>query len=1120
MPEIQEFNTFGGGTVALNISSNLQIFQTPSLDQLRNLLDEFRSRQLRWLRAHLLSPVAGRKNIVGLSASRIKLNRAGTVRYTANLAKIYAENISEYAWEKLDHISPIADGTHITRIFEASIQEQQDFLGAALGDTLKSISELLKPNYNDRYIYSWLDDEFNRTKDPKKYIESIFERADHERKRIRDKRSFLKNQIPDLFIYWLCQNNIVLAPIERRLFIGESDGFEDYLRDETISQTWKLIESAYKETAKSRGQEWMPRLEAPFKILTVSSTLCTPDDVSNEMFKELYNQMDKRLEETVANRLHWIYRALRDSLGRPDLPIFRPVRLNRPTLENPFDWVKLSSDDVPSSTFPRRLPLPYYPHSGLLYWSALFGDYLIQLPVKSIGNNVSSLHLFLVWLLQRDCDITSIENIKREHINDGILSQDGMSFRAYISRLDITPESANGHILRLSSSFENIIERDALEIPNPFSVRFDSFRVPAARGKTPRRPMGRELLTFLKQVNSRDNYALSRGQATHYRLVLNGEGTYEELWFPGFAILIDLLLQLPLRSFQARYLDSGEGDEYLIANEGEYLTLVPNPLSTANTGRRESVFYFFEANDGSDMVGIYINTNKTSVDRESGYEIPWCSAELRDSLLMMLDWQMKHNPTVHPIPCMEKHEHDQAKNPDILEALKITFPLFRDPAERRGWPISRDKLFTYWSTLLAAAEDELSAEGRHIRLTEEKEVSKGPNKSPAVKRLALYDVHTLRVSGISALIEAGVAPDLVQAVAGHTTLVTTLYYNKIKASKLNESLSVALDKLNTSLDSIDGLNDEDFEELSQYLINSRLEEDSVGHELLRQRMGHGDGAIEVFSHGICAGGECATGGEYQNQAVGYGAVPRPLACSLCRYRLTGPMFITGLILNANRLMHELRTKGKEIARLNEELAQLSDARKPTHVAKAQIEALYRETDIVASEWAAEIQYVFKSESLFERYLENSSAQVNNTPILLSGTDGPTIESRIGEQSEFALLQNLVEGAVLWPGFKPTVALNEHREFLNEVLAASGVEPFLLKLRGDVRDRAALLLGRVISSLVPDDHVDNLRTGVEKLSDFPSVAALVMEVKTQMLGNNDARLYNPSFELTRFGVAAE
>ena len=59
------------------------------------------------------------------------------------------------------------------------------------------------------------------------------------------------------------------------------------------------------------------------------------------------------------------------------------------------------------------------------------------------------------------------------------------------------------------------------------------------------------------------------------------------------------------------------------------------------------------------------------------------------------------------------------------------------------------------------------------------------------------------------------------------------------------------------------------------------------------------------------------------------------------------MFISGLVLNANRLMHELRSAGKQIAELNLEREQLDDLKKPTHTVTAKVEELYKLVDVVA-----------------------------------------------------------------------------------------------------------------------------------------------------------------------------
>ena len=144
------------------------------------------------------------------------------------------------------------------------------------------------------------------------------------------------------------------------------------------------------------------------------------------------------------------------------------------------------------------------------------------------------------------------------------------------------------------------------------------------------------------------------------------------------------------------------------------------------------------------------------------------------------------------------------------------------------------------------------------------------------------------------------------------------------------------------------------------------------------------------------------------------------------------MFLPGLVLNANRLMHELRRKGQEIARLQEEREALEEAGKSSRRVNPIIEALYRETDIVA----AEVQYVHLAEAAFDDFIAEDATGEPNA--LVVGLDGPAISTQLNHGSEFSLLQNLAEGAAIWPGFKPAAALDDHREFLNEVLAANDV----------------------------------------------------------------------------------
>ncbi|WP_412479660.1 VPA1269 family protein [Azonexus sp. IMCC34839] len=1099
MNAITEFDTFGNGKVWLNMSERHQVLRLPSQEELSDLYKEFRRRQWEWFVEHMLSVSDGGQQIFGLGVTRVKAqtpDSSGNSRWVANTHRISLDAIPEEAWSLLAHVAPLPHSTASTKLFNTTIEEQRTFLRSAMGDCLESAENILRAEYKECLIYPWLASSFETQKNPAEFIDSVIKRAEFERLVAREKRkTWLRKPLPDLFLLWLAQHGVVLFPVTAQPIIGEARGFEEKLVSPDVLATWKVIESAYEATAKNLHRKWMPRIKSVFRIVTTASTLRTAEDIGIEFFNALYALMDCRLDVTLTDRLHKIYRPLRDSLGRRELPTFKPIRSALCLRDTPFHWTYLSTKNNPQRVFPRLLSVVYNPIPNVCAWGDRFARYIAKLPIKSIGNSVSTCQRFLVWLIESKTLVSVLNDLKREHINDGKSLASSQSFRAHLFRSGMKPETANGHILRLAWTFEAIIEEDRLGIGNPVSIRFDSFKVTAPRGKTPRRPMARELLVYLQQLNRENEYSLSRTYSRNQRQALSSNGQYEPIWFPGFAVIVDLLLQLPLRGFQARYLDSGEGDEFIVNLSGA-LELEPNLLSTATAGRRESVFYAFEATNSSPTLGIHVNTNKTSLDRVSGYEIPWCSPELKKSLSLLRDWQIKNNPVARPICCMEKHEFEQTRNQDVIEQLKTTYALFRDPSDAKGWPISRDKLFDYWSYLLATAEDRLASEGTNIKLTEEKEVSKGPNKKRITKRIAAYDIHTLRVSGISALLEAGMPPDLVQDVAGHATIVMTLYYNKIKASRLNATLAQAQDTLARNLDSIDGASEAEFERLSEFLLNTRAPEDNAGHSLLGLRKGHGDGAVEVSVHGICPGGECATGGEFQNQAVGYAPVQRPLACSLCRYRLTGPMFLPGLVLNANRLMHELRSKGKEIAEMNQELARLADKGKSTHVIKAKIEELYRETDTVSAEWAAEVQYVQLAEKMFDRFITGLDPTIDTVPALISGMDEPSLQSHLTRQSEFGLLQSLAEGAYVWSGFKPSAAITEHREFLNELLSASELEPFLLKLRGDLRDKAAVLLGRMVVSLIPDERIDNLRSGSESLADYPTAKSLLENLRRQ------------------------
>ena len=187
-------------------------------------------------------------------------------------------------------------------------------------------------------------------------------------------------------------------------------------------------------------------------------------------------------------------------------------------------------------------------------------------------------------------------------------------------------------------------------------------------------------------------------------------------------------------------------------------------------------------------------------------------------------------------------------------------------------------------------------------------------------------------------------------------------------------------------------------------------------------------------------------------------------------------------------MHELRRKGQEIGQSNSERQDPKTSRRDARILAGRIEALYKETAVISEEWAAEVQYVHAARDMLADYVDGQVGADGDARVpVISGTERIEAMAKLEPKADFALLQSLSEGVVSWTGFRPTAALSDHREFLNEVLSANGIEPFLLRLSGRARDEAANLLGRTIVAMVPDGEIDGLRES-ELLLDYPTVHA--------------------------------
>ncbi|BDB72243.1 hypothetical protein Cthiooxydans_46550 [Comamonas thiooxydans] len=563
----------------------------------------------------------------------------------------------------------------------------------------------------------------------------------------------------------------------------------------------------------------------------------------------------------------------------------------------------------------------------------------------------------------------------------------------------------------------------------------------------------------------------------------------KHLWVfdPNISICLYTIFDTPIRSHQGRWFDSGLLDEKIY--EAESNSYVPNPSKYAIRGRREGVLRL--EHDGlraDSWLSLWINTNKTAVydSKSIGYSIPYTSNKLAQLLLLSMEWQKRYLDELKAPVSYIQYQKDvrEAPRPADVKGPQVA-PLFRDARSAdRIQPISYERLKRFYIQTLAEAQKRIERKYGH-RITLVTDDGKGGLKWTV-------DLHSLRVSGITNLIEAGVPLEVVQQfVAGHATLVMTLHYLKYSPAKMRQFLEQAHDRM---------LNDEDFvgselfedslEEFAPFLLGQEGAGVGAGYTALQDRTG----IITINSEGICPGTSCSTGGALENKAQQkYLPVPGGQRCGLCRYWLTGPAHLLGQVAAVNNLAYVIRKKGLEVAKLNDlrlDAEDRGDKRKAREL-RDRVDLLNRELEIDINEWAARYRYAEKSISLMDAYLaKKAEVQGCDTRVpvpLMTSSSAPELKVTLEQAHEFALLDQITQMSEFTTGFQNREAELEKNTILSKMMVANGMEPFLLKLNEQQAHEAGNLLSALLLQRVRAHDLDEVLKGKKPLSAYPGLA---------------------------------
>lgn len=572
-----------------------------------------------------------------------------------------------------------------------------------------------------------------------------------------------------------------------------------------------------------------------------------------------------------------------------------------------------------------------------------------------------------------------------------------------------------------------------------------------------------------------------RAAGKHQRKSRGYSAEVWEIWSPVRAVALYLKLELPLRTFQVRMLDSGEADtwRYVHAQNGGGFVLNLSPLATGSEKRPLQRGVFHQSTNEREA-GLYINTNKTAdvnkSENQRGYVIPWAPDEVLYWLDKLRNWQERYNPVSEPTPWTSlerKHFGGTRPHPEVLAQRGSACFLFRDPIDGKGdKPLTDVALNRLWYHLLArleqrceksiSPEDKLH-DGTPLRFV-----------NPDSHAQTWFSLHSLRVSLISYFILDKKLPIALvsKMIAGHASIIMTLHYTKVGKAYLREVLREAE---KNELEAEQANHRRFFQEASFEQVSQRFA--FVSEDAVRAVIGTRSVAALAFDDkGICPNGAtlCDVGGESladsrnEQQYAPVPGFPQERNCVCCRFLLTGPAFLPGLIAHFNTVSEKVHRQSGRYNALDQKLRSLEDGQRKAEredqpfLRVRELEQLskYAEGEaLILNKFINDLQ---STNHLIQRSIQIAGDKTNGgVKLVAKGSMADLKVSFIESQSVLHLFEVVCENAVIYPDIDAGFATVRRAQMLDAMLRYNDMEPVLMNLTQEQQ----LLVGNAVMQLI-------------------------------------------------------